>query len=490
VDRESELRKLETYLKLRLSGTKTFVLVYGLRRVGKSSVVDKFLESRIGFRIDCSSMVSGGDFFCGVYSALSEIGADRAVLDRYHGLYERPLDDDLKMLEYAFRLLNDAASRFDYLVVAFDELHGFIENFSRLRDERLDIARAKLLWKLRDLIQRTNNNIFIIVITSAGFLFEEYGKADEAFLALFHRLEIKPLNREPSILLAKKLMDSAGIGYTQEASEKLAELSGGIPRIIGLLVGLLVGYDRATSNIVVEKIKDALVRGEFDEFFESYINFVADFSKWDKTTILRVLRCVAEKKKPKEISNLTRLKYNTVLNILTSLRKMGVLTKKNEITYPLLAEWLLAGKHPPMGRRRIDLLMQALGIAFESYIRELLREVRREVIIEGEELFFGTASKLTIKPIDDVRVEGKTDFVAHQVDCTNIVGEIKLGLITKPDIKRLVERARKYQDARVIAIAKEADPLAIAEAVRQGVIIISHEGVKQLAKKLGKPPIL
>ncbi|MEX0567553.1 MAG: hypothetical protein Q6363_000130 [Candidatus Njordarchaeota archaeon] len=53
-------------LGLRLSGTKTFVLMYGIRKVGKT-IIGKFLETKTGFRIDYLSMVSGEDFFWYVF---------------------------------------------------------------------------------------------------------------------------------------------------------------------------------------------------------------------------------------------------------------------------------------------------------------------------------------------------------------------------------------------------------------------------------------
>ena len=168
------------------------------------------------------------------------------------------------------------------------------------------------------------------------------------------------------MVLAKQLLDATKIDYTDEALEKIAELSGGVPKLIELIVGYVIGQQRVTASDVIEAMKGALIRGDFDDFFEAYINFISEYSKWDKTTILRVLKSISEGKSPKEISKLTKLKYNTVLNILSNLRKMGVLRGKNEIAYPLLREWLLAGKHPPTGRRRIDLLMQSLGITFES----------------------------------------------------------------------------------------------------------------------------
>ncbi len=493
VNRKEELRKLESFLDLRLSGTQTFILLYGLRRVGKTTLVDEFLKSRIGVRIDCGSMVSGSDFFRGIYSALSElkIKSKSEVLIRYKGLYDAPLEDDIKMVNQAFNLLNEFVSSLNYLIVAMDELHGFIENYAKLRGERYSIAREKILWILRNNLQRSDTRLFFIVITSAGFLFEEYGRADRAFMGLFHKIRIDPLDTKYSEELAAKLLDVSGVEYSRDITREIARLSGGIPKIIELLVGLIIGKKTVSLDDLVESVKNALMRGDFDDFFEAYINFIADYSRWDKTTILRILRCLAEKKRPKEISAITKIKYNTVLNILSDLRRMQVITKDNEIEYPLLKEWLLAGKHPPSGKRRIDLLMRSLGITYESYVRELLRSINRRITIEGEELFFGTTDKLVIEPIDSVEATGDMDFIAHQETCEYIIGEIKLGTITKSEIVKLLKRSEALgiKEAKIIVVAKNADPLAIAEAIRKGVIILSHAAINQVAREIGKPPI-
>ncbi|MHA1616385.1 MAG: AAA family ATPase [Candidatus Njordarchaeales archaeon] len=490
VDREEELRKLEKLLNLRLSGTQTFVLLYGLRRVGKTTLIDKFLRSKKGVRIDCGSMVSGSDFFRGIYSALSDLGKENNALTRYRGLYEAPLDDDIEMINQAFDLLNEFVKSMNYLVVAFDELHGFIENYARLRGERYLVARERILWVLRNNLRESDIKIFFIIVTSAGFLFEEYGRADRAFMGLFHRVRIDPLSIEHSEELARKLLDMAGVEYSREVIREIARLSGGIPKVIELLVGLIIGKEKVSLNNLIEKVREALIRGDFDDFFEAYINFVADYSRWDKTTILRILRCLAEKKKPKEISAVTRIKYYTVLNILADLRKKHVITKNNEIAYPLLKEWLLAGKHPPSGKRRIDLLMQSLGITYEAYIRELLRSINKRIVIEGEELFFGTTDKLVIEPIDKVETTDEIDFIAHQKTCQYVIGKVKLGTMTKNDIAKLLRKKEELGiEAKAVIIAKNADPVAIAEATRRKVVIISHEAINQIARKIGKPSI-
>lgn len=492
VDRKKELDFLENLFKLRLNGTQTFVLVYGLRRVGKTMLVDKFLENKTGVLVDCSSMVSGSDFFSGIYAALVEMGLESEVIGKYEGLYNNPLDDDFKMIDYAFKMLNELAEELGSLIIALDELQGFIENFSRLRNTSQELNRSRLLWKLRESFQKLNTNVFLIVLTSTSFIFEKYSKADEAFMGLFQKLEVRPLTKEASKELAKKLLDSVSTEYTDVAVDKIADLSGGIPKLVEIIVGSLITNKKIDLEKVITTTKELLLGGEFDDFFEAYISFIADFSKWDKTTILRVLRGIAEGKKPKEIAKLIKLHYNTILNILVDLRKMRIIAKQNEIIYPLFREWLLAKKHPPTGRRRIDLLLRALGITFEAYVRELISEIKRRVVLEGEKLFFGTTNKLVLEPIEYVKSDYEADFIAHQENCEYIIGEIKLGQITKSEINKLHQRAEKYRNrgvVKVLAIAKTADPLAVAEAVRKGIIIMSHEAIRKLAKKLKKTPV-
>ncbi|MEX0567554.1 MAG: hypothetical protein Q6363_000135 [Candidatus Njordarchaeota archaeon] len=67
-------------------------------------------------------------------------------------------------------------------------------------------------------------------------------------------------------------------------------------------------------------------------------------------------------------------------------------------------------------------------------------------MLESEELFFGTIDELTICFIDRVESTEKIDFIAHQTNCEYIVGEVKLGQITKSDITKLINKAKNTRE--------------------------------------------
>ncbi len=494
VNRDAELKLLDRLFHARLRGANYYVLIYGIRRVGKTSLVNHFLRGRVGFRIDCSGIVTGGDFFRAIYSNLKTLKISescRDVLESYAGLYERPLNDDLRMVKYSFELLNNCADKIEYLIVALDEFHLFIENISTLKLRGGDFAKERLLWVLRDNIQRLRENIFLIILTSAGFLFEEYGKADKAFLQLLQKVEIKPLTEKASIEMARQLLQAINIDYSYEALNTIAKLSGGVPKLIEEIVGYVSAKDNVTSADVIDAVEKALNAGFFDDFFEAYFSFLAETTKWSKATLAKILRAIAEGiKSPKEISKETGIRYHTLLNILSDLRKKGIVSQKLEINYPLLKEWLLARELPPSGIKRIDILRQSLGIAIEYYVRELFKHINRKITLEGEQFFLGTTKKLSLGPIDSVSGGGEIDLIAHQTDCSTLVGEIKTGKISKNEVVRFLKRAEKIKERKIrIIIALDADSLALAEIVRNGIIFIQLKALNEIARKIGFPKI-
>lgn len=494
MDREEELKVLDRFFQARLRGASYFVLVYGIRRVGKTSLVNRFLAGKIGFRIDCSGMVTGGDFFRAVFSNLKNLeicGKFSDVLGKYASLYQSPLDDDLEMIKYTFSVLNDCARNIEYLIVALDEFHAFIENASTIRFRKGELAKERLLWVLRDNIQRLRNNVFLTVLTSAGYLFEEYSRADKAFLQLFQRIEVKQLGEEASVEMARKLLQAMNIKYSDEALSTIAKLSGGVPKLIEEIVGYISSRDSINSADVINAVEKSLNMGHFDDFFEAYFSFIAETTKWSKVTLAKILRALAEGiVSPKEISRKTGIKYNTLLNILSDLRKKGIINSKSEINYPLLKEWLLSRELPPSGAKRIDLIRQSLGITLEFYVRELFRQINKEITLDGEQFFLGTANKVSLGPIDKVSGGGEIDIIAHQVDCLNYVGEIKMGKISKEELMRFIKRTRQIKGRKqCIIIASDADPLALAEMVRNKIIFIQLKALNEIARKVGFPKI-
>ncbi|MGQ4891983.1 MAG: AAA family ATPase [Candidatus Njordarchaeia archaeon] len=504
VNRRQELETLEKSLKASLNNIQHILLLYGLRRVGKTSLIRKFISDKQGILVDCSEISHGAEFFTTVYAKILKLfGLDPLYqlediktdpLRRFYPYFSNPLDDSFEMLKNTFDFLNEVAKETDYLIVALDEFHGLIENISKFSmDEKYPLAREKLLWTIRNKLQSSQSNILWILSTSAGFLVEEYSRANRAFLEMLKKIEIKPLSLQHSKEMAKKLLDRYEVNYDEDIVHEIAKLSGGIPALIEKICFMLIREKKLNKEALINTIKSALEMGEFDEFFYSYTNFIAENSRWSRPTILKVLRCIAEgEKNNKEISKKTKIKPTTLSNMLSDLRNKGVITKNNEITYPLYKEWLLAREIPPSGYKRIDLLLYNLGVTVESYIREIFSHINKKITLKGEDkYFYGTASELTINPIKSVKGGGEIDLIATENTGRKIIGEIKSGKVSKKDVENFHKKLEKIKGEKLaILIAMGgALPSAIAESAKRNIIILSKDAINEIAKKIGHPRI-
>ena len=231
VNREKELDILEKTLNAARKGFPQKVLIYGIRRVGKTKLIDTFIRNKIGFRVDCAAISHGSEFFRAVYSNLLQLKGydisfelkelDSDLLRSYYPYFNSPLDDSLEMLKQAFDLIRKISHEFEYLIIALDEFHGLVENISLYSmPESAELAREKILWTIRDELQRSSENILWILSTSAGFLVEEYSKADKAFLELLKKMKISPLSKEHSMELTEKIF-----------SKKLTKINSGTKKL-------------------------------------------------------------------------------------------------------------------------------------------------------------------------------------------------------------------------------------------------------------------
>jgi len=504
VNREKELDVLEKTLNAARKGFPQKVLIYGIRRVGKTKLIDTFIGNKIGFRVDCAAISHGSEFFRAVYSNLLQLKGydisfelkelDSDLLRSYYPYFKSPLDDSLEMLKQAFDLIRKISREFEYLIIALDEFHGLVENISLYSmPESAELAREKILWTIRDELQRSSENILWILSTSAGFLVEEYSKADKAFLELLKKMKIPPLSKEHSMELTEKIFSKYDLQYDKSILEYIATLSGGVPAIIEKICFILIGKEKVTKDLVIKKVETALEQGRFDEFFYSYINFIVDYMRWSRPTLIKILRCIAEGyKRTKDISKFSKIKPSTLANILSDLRKKKIITRDNELTYPLFKQWLLARPLPPLGAPRKDLLMYSLGITLESFVREVFSKIDKKITLEdGDKYFFGTAKKITINPIKKSSGGGDLDLIAEEITGRIIIAEIKSGKISEKDIKKFVEKCKKISQNKLMLVitGRGALPSAIAESVRNNVIMLSLDGLNLIAKKVGMPKI-
>ncbi len=325
-------------------------------------------------------------------------------------------------------------------------------------------------------------------------------------IGVLERLLIKPLDYDSSIKLAIAINKNIRMDEARE----IAEISGGIPKHI---ISIALRYRAGES--VIKTAELLLDLGEFDEVFESMLRFLAEIAKRDFSLFVLVLKAIAEGNRSTEkIAEYTGLDKSQAYYILEELKKLDLLrkTKKGkfviyDLQYPLLGAWLLKRVEPINTNR--EKLLQMLGITAESYIRELLRQIKNRIEIWDDKrgtYLAGTANKIELERMDVLDLEDTKKFLA-KIENADIICKTKEGYLIievkakdKPivpeDIKKLNKTLKKLTkkglNVKGILIQVgygEILPTAVVEAVKNNIIIITREGIRLLAKKLDFPPI-
>ena len=173
--------------------------------------------------------------------------------------------------------------------------------------------------------------------------------------------------------------------------------------------------------------------------------------------------------------------------------------------YPLLKHWL----ELRIGSRKsiIEIIASEMGILAESYIKELLNEYminKKPIELYDDKkgrYLAGTSQKISIKikkiySREEMRKRlqkiKNADLIILDEDDNEWMIEIKstLSNITRDEIIKLINTASKLGIENKILIQLghgEIELSAVAEAVKGGVIIITREGIKLLAKKVHMP---
>ncbi len=510
VNRGEELNRLkELYEQCCNREVNCAVLIYGWRRVGKTALIHKFLELVDGIWINCSWISDPRTFLVHVMNIIREKYGNK-IMENYAGIFEE--EDKTLMLRRTLELLTKLSHRQDRkLVIVLDEFHLLIEKLAyriaRETRKRKEIVESDILWLLREFLE--SKNVFWILATSMGWakiheIFFSEAKKEKPLSGVVIKMQVKPLIREHSIELAMKLNN----GLSREQAEIIYELSGGVPRIIEILAPSVEPKD----NPIIRAL-ELTKQGQFDEFFENIIKFIAEVSKRDYTVFVEVLKSMTMRgNTPEAIARGLNMDRVLIYNILEDLRKMDILEKEKvkgrvyyRLKYPLLRAWLELRIEPT--KSIINILASQLGITAESYIRELFEEYLRkgrllELYDDDRGTFLaGTTKeiKLRIKHIytrEEIirRLAGyrNADLILVDENGDELLIEVKATIrpITIKDVKNLAEKSRQLGFKKAVLIQTGIGDIEIGaatEAVRLGIVIITREGTKLLAKKIGMP---
>ena len=516
VNRQEELDFLERLYRSFLHGLCNGVIVYGLRRVGKTTLIERFLKNKPSITINCAYISTARAFYMEMLSLIAETFGDKNF-KRIHASRLNEFQTERRTLMEALKLPVLFSEEKDLKFCLFlDEFHLFLDKvcIKIARGERTsrDKAKLEILWFLKSLAEK--KRVFWIISSSLAWekLLEEFQmKTHESpLLGVFERLEVKPLNREHAIKLA--LLANPSLDENQAIT--IAEISGGIPRIILSLAHRL----KKGISVMKEAIK-LIQQGEFDDFFDNIIRFASEVTKYDYATLCHIMKPLAEGiKTSKEIAQKCGIDRQITHNILNELVKIGLLKRKEgrpikfEFKYPLLGAWILTRTRTPT-ESKIEKLACFLGLTAESYVREIFREAIGKKIVIWEDskgtFFCGTIKQLELKLhkvlerkeinalMRKTRIKN-TDIIAEQNNELLII-EVKSGIspLTLQDIEKLAQirdKISKTIQKKISAIIAymglgEIQPSAITQAAKRNIIIMTKEAIKLLAKKLDLPTI-
>ena len=513
VDREKELEDLRRFYSLSINSAMGGIIVYGWRKVGKSMLIDKFLEEVPGFRINCAWISDPETFGWVVIDKLQRLLEDDKILSNLRlSILEK--GNLMVLLKKIFDTINIASSAYGAkLVVALDEIHKFLDKIAtriaRESKKSKSIVYNDILWMLKDVIEK--KEVFWILMSSVGWVklreILEISKIKEnPLLGLLTKYEVRPFN----INAAKQLALIRNRQIPEPIVRELHRISGGIPILIDIISTM---YD--PSKGLLEQIINIVQRGLLDEFFENMMRFVAEVVKRDYVLLIRILKSFrGEYATSEEVAKNAHIDRTSAYILLEELHKCGILEKekkgklvKFKILYPLITLWLDIRTEPQ--KRIIDVIASRLGITAEYYIQELLKKFEeKELAIWDDKsgtYLLGTTDQINYK-IRKVYTKEETDkLLGHKnadliIELQNddyLLIEIKAKIkdIEPKDIQKLDEIRKEFErktgkrtHATVILVGTGTATLpAIREAIKREIPIITDQAIKILAKRVGMP---
>ena len=363
INRDDELELLTRAIK-----TAGKVLIQGLRGVGKTTLLKKINETANGIYIDFQNILRPRHL-AKVIEEKTKINVDT--------------DDPYECLEVLFSIAEDTEK-----LLIFDEFTELINRFGMLKPYRGSGGKESISMHLRSLLQKSKIPVFMSS-TSMKTISEITGRYTKPLARAFDIIiTLHPLKIEDGAKLALAFANKLGISLEETYALKIAELTGGNPDYIRVLVYKL---PKVVDNedIIIETFNQELIEGYFQVLF---MGLQKELSPSEN----EVLRIIAHGfNRYSEIDRLTRgINLNEAL---ASLLDRGLIRRiklsKKEVKYTIvdktLEAWLAMTEFP--GLKAIPFKrLQISTLSFEALIRELFMNVHKPIEIKdylGRTLF-------------------------------------------------------------------------------------------------------
>ncbi|AWR96228.1 AAA family ATPase [Acidianus sulfidivorans JP7] len=277
-DRKEELNELEKNID------KPLILLTGIRRIGKTSLLQVFLhENNSPFiLIDCRKLKENYGWK-DLYDLLSR-GMNSRVIEFLKGIKGIRIMNNEIEISWKGKNFVSLSDLFDYLnkkrlIIAFDEA------------QRL---RGPLSKEIKDAFAHAydydNNLTFILTGSEVGLLYDFIGIEDSSsplYGRLYHEIKVERFSKDVSFNFLRKGFEEYSMKVKDEVIEEIVSFFDGIPGWLAISGNLYVNFKD------IEKIKEIAVNIALNEL-KNLIRNKIKISKVVGRRYLYTLKCIAE----------------------------------------------------------------------------------------------------------------------------------------------------------------------------------------------------
>jgi AAA+ ATPase superfamily predicted ATPase len=362
VDREDELRRLQTLVKGIQKGASSNSALIGLRRTGKTSILEN-LEILLKPNAKLIPVIANC-YGIAAKSRLAKVLVDKTIesyvcktgdsafLKRITKAIGQAAKSaigrisEVKFAEFSLKLQDKNTEEDSLIEEALQYIEALAQEkdvfFVVMLDEFQDVIRwgDDTLKRIRSVVQSQKRVCYVLAGSATSIMRNLVYDRRSPFYRQLVEIPIKKLDKSIATTFLKRRFECAEMEVADSVIAKIATLSDGYPdymQRLGLELYLLIGQGCMIAEDQVDKAYEDMVvslDGEFDNYFRN-------FSPLEREILVALATGSIQ---PSEVARAVRKPIFNISKTLTTLMNYSIIEKpmkgQYRITDPVFADWL------------------------------------------------------------------------------------------------------------------------------------------------------
>jgi AAA+ ATPase superfamily predicted ATPase len=362
VDREDELRRLQTLVKGIQKGASSNSALIGLRRTGKTSILEN-LEILLKPNAKLIPVIANC-YGIAAKSRLAKVLVDKTIesyvcktgdsafLKRITKAIGQAAKSaigrisEVKFAEFSLKLQDKNTEEDSLIEEALQYIEALAQEkdvfFVVMLDEFQDVIRwgDDTLKRIRSVVQSQKRVCYVLAGSATSIMRNLVYDRRSPFYRQLVEIPIKKLDKSIATTFLKRRFECAEMEVADSVIAKIATLSDGYPdymQRLGLELYLLIGQGCMIAEDQVDKAYEDMVvslDGEFDNYF-------SNFSPLEREILVALATGSIQ---PSEVARAVRKPIFNISKTLTTLMNYSIIEKpmkgQYRITDPVFADWL------------------------------------------------------------------------------------------------------------------------------------------------------